>query len=80
MALMTRQKAKSPEERANIVTGMKTFFVEVRAEIKKIVWPTREVLIQATLTVVIITLALTVYMGVMDLTHRKLYDAFEKLG
>jgi preprotein translocase subunit SecE len=54
--------------------------VEVRAEIKKIVWPTREVLIQSTVTVVVITLVLTVYMGVMDLVLRKLYDAFEKLG
>lgn len=80
MALTTRQKAKSPEDRVSAIAGIKNFFVEVRAEIKKIVWPTREALIQATLTVVVITLVLTVYMGVMDLVLKKLYGAFEKLG
>ncbi len=43
------------------------FLREVRAELKKVTWPTRTELIQSTLMVLVILLALTGAIYVMDL-------------
>ena len=62
------------KDKTKFVGNMKDFFVAVSEEMKKIVWPSREVLIQSTVTVTIIVLVLTVYMGVFDFIMRKIFD------
>jgi preprotein translocase subunit SecE len=71
--------AKDKVQKMNLVTNTRQFFVEVAQEMKKIVWPSREVLIQSTATVLVITLVLTVYMGLADIILRSLYNAFNAL-
>ena len=71
--------AQDKIKKMNVVTNTRQFFTEVGQEMKKIVWPSREVLIQSTVTVCLITIALTVYMGILDVILRKLYDTFNAL-
>jgi preprotein translocase subunit SecE len=68
---MEMQKAK---ERFKFVAAVQTFFSEVFAEWKKIVWPTPEALMQATLTVLIMVVVLAVYMGLADFILRNLLE------
>lgn len=71
--------AKDKVQKMSVVTNTRQFFTEVGQEMKKIVWPSREVLTQATVTVIVITLVITVYMGVADIILRTLYNAFNAL-
>ncbi|MBU1862380.1 MAG: preprotein translocase subunit SecE [Candidatus Omnitrophica bacterium] len=54
---------------ANSVT---TFLSEVKTELKKVVWPSRDELKAATLVVLIATFLLAVYIGIVDFIFSKL--------
>ncbi|MCF7836997.1 MAG: preprotein translocase subunit SecE [Candidatus Marinimicrobia bacterium] len=51
---------------AAAVTGMRTFWGEVRTELVKCVWPTRSELVDSTIVVAIAVVALGAYIGVSD--------------
>jgi len=48
------------------IRGTRQFLVDVRNEMKKVTWPTRQELIDATRRVVIMTLLIGVVIGVLD--------------
>ena len=54
------------KEKANALLATRNFFSEVYAESKKIVWPTRETLIQSTLVVLVVIVALSIFMAIAD--------------
>ena len=45
---------------------VKKFFADVRVEYKRISWPSRKQLMASTLTVIVMTFVLAVYIGVVD--------------
>ena len=47
-----------------------TFFKEVKVELSKIVWPTREEFIGATIVALIVILAFTLFLGVVNYVFR----------
>jgi len=51
---------------ANIINRIITFLKEVRLEMKKVNWPTRETTIKYTLIVVGISVAVAAYLGGLD--------------
>jgi preprotein translocase subunit SecE len=57
-------------ERGNRVlgwlTGGRDFLREAQAELKKVTWPTRKELVDATKRVIIMTLAIGVVLGLLD--------------
>ncbi len=55
----------------SIVTVSK-FFGEVRAEARKVVWPDRKETMQATLMVVVMVLALSLFLWLVDSTFSAL--------
>ena len=60
---------RGPRERAKSVgflNGIRAFFAEMKAEFIRVSWPTRDATVKSTGIVVIVTLALAVYLGVMD--------------
>lgn len=64
---MAKQKQKSKEkETKNYLVLAKSFLEEVAAEAKKIVWPSRESLIQSSLTVLGAMVILTMFMAIAD--------------
>ena len=52
------------------------YFKESRAELKKVVWPTRKQTINHTLTVIGISVAVAVFMGVVDYLLSKALEIF----
>jgi len=51
----------------DIFSRITNFFKEVRAELKKVTWPTREQVIKLTIVVVVISLVFGIYIGGLDL-------------
>ena len=56
----------------NIFKNLKKYFVEVRAEIKKVSWPSRKVAIKDSTLVVLISLATASFLGGMDFALDKM--------
>jgi len=48
------------------LTGIRSFFGEVKAEFVRVSWPTREATLKSTGIVVFVTLVLALYLGVLD--------------
>lgn len=48
------------------LNSIRAFFAEMKAEFVRVSWPTRQATLKSTGVVVVVTLALAVYLGVMD--------------
>jgi len=48
------------------IRSTRTFLVDAQTELKKVTWPTRQELMDATKRVIIMTLAIGVVLGVLD--------------
>ncbi|MBI2268694.1 MAG: preprotein translocase subunit SecE [Candidatus Blackburnbacteria bacterium] len=58
--------------------GLVSFLKEVRAELSKVVWPTKQHTIQATILVVVISIFVGVYVGGLDLIFTSLMNTILK--
>lgn len=63
---MAKEKKTKEKESVNYAAAAKNFIYEVVEESKKVAWPTRETLVQSSLTVLGAILILTVFMAVAD--------------
>ncbi|MBI3379394.1 preprotein translocase subunit SecE [Candidatus Gottesmanbacteria bacterium] len=54
--------------------GPVVFLKEVKAELGKVIWPTKNDVIKLTIVVVVVSLAIGIYIGGLDLTFTKLTD------
>lgn len=52
------------------------FLKEAKIELKKVTWPTREEIIRYTLTVIVITSAIAVFLGGLDYVFQYLLNNF----
>jgi preprotein translocase subunit SecE len=52
--------------RIGMVERLKKFLTEVRSEMRKVTWPTREELKESTKIVIIATFVVTIFVGVID--------------
>ena len=57
---------------ASLVVGTRDFFVEVRAEMHKVSWPTKDELLDATKRVAIMTVAIGTVIGLLDVVLKKI--------
>lgn len=53
------------------IGGLVNYLKEVRAELSKVVWPKREEVIKLTLIVIIISVIVGIYVGVLDFVFTK---------
>jgi len=58
--------------------GPVVFLKEVKAELSKVVWPTRDEVIKLTVVVVIVSAVIGIYVGGLDLLFTKLTDVLVK--
>jgi preprotein translocase subunit SecE len=49
-----------------------TFFRDVREELKKVVWPSRKLIIRASIAVLIFTIFFSLYLWILDLSFVKM--------
>ncbi len=69
-----RQVAKRPQpeqEKQSLFARLVQFLREVRAELKRVVWPTRQQMVAFTTVTLITTTALTLYILVLDLVFKR---------
>jgi preprotein translocase subunit SecE len=57
-----------------VLTGLRHYLTESWAELKKVVWPTRETVIRLTVLVVAVSLAVGVYIFVLDRIFNTIVD------
>ena len=50
------------------------FLKEVKEELKKVSWPSKELVRNATVAVIIFTIILSVYLWVVDLAFKRIFD------
>jgi preprotein translocase subunit SecE len=62
------------KEKVNYTAAIKTFFTEVVEEAKKIVWPSRDTMVQSTLVVLSLLVVLSIYMALTYLVWSKLFQ------
>jgi preprotein translocase subunit SecE len=55
-----------------------SFFKEVKLELSKVVWPTKNEVVKLTIVVVTVSLAIGMYVGGLDLIFTKLTDLLVK--
>jgi len=55
-----------------ITDRIKNYYQDTRAELKRVVWPTRQEALRLTLLVVVVTVALGVALGIVDFMFEKL--------
>ena len=60
-----RRKA-APQQRKRERVGFRQFLREVRQELKKVAWPTRDETMTFTVVVLVVTLAVTAYTFALD--------------
>jgi preprotein translocase subunit SecE len=58
-----------------VLTGMRRYFNESWSELKKVTWPTRETVIRLTLLVIAVSIAVGLYIAVLDRLFNSLLDA-----
>jgi len=58
--------------RVAITDRIKNYYQDTRAELKRVVWPTRREAVRLTLLVVAVTVALGIGLGVVDLVFERL--------
>ncbi len=59
------------------ITGMSralAFFNEVKVELTKVVWPTKEATIRLTLIVILVTVMVSFFVGIIDAGLAKLFE------
>ncbi|MDD5547289.1 MAG: preprotein translocase subunit SecE [Candidatus Pacebacteria bacterium] len=55
-----------------MLTKMKSFLQEAKQELHKVNWPSKEETIKMTMVVIFISLAVSIYLGALDLVFAKL--------
>ena len=53
-------------------TGIRQYFNEAWSELKKVAWPTRQTVVNLTLIVIAVSVAVGVYIAVLDTVLREL--------
>jgi len=68
-AATSTKRAAAAEQRKR--TGVRQFLKEVRQELKKVLWPTRQELITYTIVVLVTVIVLTTYVFGLDVVFSK---------
>ena len=58
--------AKTTTEKPGKMAALKTFIREAKAELKKVTWPTRRQIWYWTVIVIVFTLCVSLYLGLID--------------
>ncbi|KKW18752.1 MAG: preprotein translocase subunit SecE [Candidatus Sungbacteria bacterium GWC2_49_10] len=53
-----------------------TFIKEARIELKKVTWPTRQATINSTISVIVVSAAVALFLGILDFLFQFVLDKF----
>ena len=69
------QKSKNIQKQKAI---QRNFFAGIKDELKQVTWPTRQEAIQLTITVIIISLIVALYVGIIDFSLAKVLESISQ--
>jgi len=72
-------KSNAKTEKAIKSNGLVSFFREVKAEVKRITWPSKDETKKALIAVLIFTLIYTLLVGGLDFIFKNLFEIILKL-
>ena len=73
---MTGEKSGA---RVNLVQSATEYIKDVRVEVSKVTWPTREELRESTLVVIVMVFLIAVFIGIVDRGFSYAFEAFVHL-
>ncbi len=56
----------------SILTKVREYFMSVRAEVTRVSWPSRKEVVTFTVLVILLTLTLGIYLGLVDMVLQRL--------
>jgi preprotein translocase subunit SecE len=65
-----KDEKRKPRRQPNAI---QRYFKETMGELRKVTWPTRKEAINLTIVVIIVTLAMSAFLGVLDLIYTRLF-------
>jgi len=60
----------------NIFLSTTTYLKEVKSELKKVTWPSRDITIKYTIAVILFSIAMIIFLGGLDLIFSYLLNTF----
>lgn len=75
MRIRQSKMAKTTAEKTSKLTSLMNFIREAKAELKKVTWPTRKQIWYWTLVVIVFTLCVSLYLGLIDFLLAWLFSA-----
>jgi preprotein translocase SecE subunit len=57
-----------------VIRGMRTYMSEAWSELKKVAWPTRQTVLNLTLIVIAVSIAVGAYIAVLDIVLKSAVD------
>jgi preprotein translocase SecE subunit len=57
-----------------VIRGLRTYMSEAWSELKKVAWPTRQTVINLTLIVIAVSIAVGAYIAVLDIALKSAVD------
>jgi preprotein translocase SecE subunit len=57
-----------------VISGLRTYVSEAWSELKKVAWPTRQTVINLTLIVIAVSIAVGAYIAVLDIALKSAVD------
>jgi preprotein translocase SecE subunit len=57
-----------------VISGIRTYLTEAWSELKKVAWPTRPTVINLTLIVIAVSIAVGAYIAVLDIALKSALD------
>jgi preprotein translocase subunit SecE len=73
---MTSEKSGA---RVNVVQSANEYLKDVRVEVSKVTWPTREELRESTLVVIVMVFIIAVFIGIVDRGFSYAFEALIRL-
>ncbi|MFW5486835.1 MAG: preprotein translocase subunit SecE [Desulfovibrio sp.] len=73
-----RSKQQASEEKVSVVDRLRSlreFFEQSKVEIKKVTWPSRKETIATSIAVVVMTIVMAIYLGLVDVALAKIIEA-----
>lgn len=67
---------KPATRRANIFRSIANYLSDVKSELKKVTWPNRQEVITSTIVVVVVVIAFTLFIGIIDEVFIRLVKFF----
>jgi len=64
---------------SNLITNVRKFLAETRAEFVKVIWPDRKYVTAATIIILVIVIAMSLFVMVADFSFSKIIDSLIKM-